>query len=138
MTTPREARDSGACHRPAGSAAALRHGGAPALAVLRLEDARRATPGALPRRRDRRRELSPSPLDMPSDVTNRPQCSQAARCDLSRKLRFEARNVWQTFYCTGNFERCARYQRMLAGADVPPNLLPNGKLLDLSLLSVKS
>lgn len=39
--------------------------------------------------------------------------------------------IWQTFYCDGQHETCLRFQRSLKGEKVPPNLLPNGKLLDL-------
>ena len=39
--------------------------------------------------------------------------------------------IWQTFYCDGQHETCLRFQRSLKGEKVPPNLLPNGKVLDL-------
>jgi len=42
-----------------------------------------------------------------------------------------ALKIWQTFYCDGQHETCLRYQRSLKGEKVPPNLLPNGKALDL-------
>lgn len=37
--------------------------------------------------------------------------------------------VWQTNYCSSDFERCERYKRACLGEAVPENLLPNGKLL---------
>ena len=42
-----------------------------------------------------------------------------------------ALKIWQTFYCDGQHETCVRYQRSLKGVKVAPNLLPNGKALDL-------
>ena len=74
---------------------------------------------------------------MTSDLPTSRQCSLAGTCELSRRFRPGGRNVWKTFYCAGNFERCARYQRSVAGEAVPANLLPNGKLLEVTRRSVE-
>ncbi len=42
----------------------------------------------------------------------------------------EALRVWQTFYCEGCFARCERFKLAAAGKAVPPELLPNGRLLE--------
>ena len=39
--------------------------------------------------------------------------------------------AWQALYCTGQFENCARYQSTELGHPVPPNLMPNGTLLNV-------
>jgi hypothetical protein len=39
--------------------------------------------------------------------------------------------VWQTRYCNDAFATCERYRLAQAGTRVPPNLLPNGKTLNL-------
>jgi hypothetical protein len=44
-----------------------------------------------------------------------------------------ALKVWRTFYCEGKWGECARYKLSLEGKAVPPNLLPNGKSLDLAI-----
>ncbi len=41
-----------------------------------------------------------------------------------------ALGVWQSFYCESGFERCERYKLANAGVEVPPRLLPNGRLLE--------
>ena len=41
--------------------------------------------------------------------------------------------VWQTHYCEGKYEACARYVMSKGGIRVPPNMLPNGKELTLPL-----
>ena len=72
---------------------------------------------------------------MTSDLPTPRQCALMGTCELSRRFRPDARNVWKTFYCAANFARCARYQRSAAGEAVPANLLPNGKVLHASVLS---
>jgi hypothetical protein len=37
--------------------------------------------------------------------------------------------IWQMNYCDAAFERCARYQRIIEGKEVPLSLMPNGKEL---------
>lgn len=67
----------------------------------------------------------------------RPRCSHADSCELFPKFGLRgALKVWQTFYCEGKFEECARFQLSQAGRSPPPNLLPNGRELDLKLLGV--
>ncbi len=62
-------------------------------------------------------------------------CSHIPGCELFPKFGLRGSlKVWQTFYCQGAFERCARYRLALAGGPVPPNLLPNGHELDLAVL----
>jgi hypothetical protein len=39
--------------------------------------------------------------------------------------------IWKQNYCDADWTRCARHQRASAGDGVPPNLLPNGRLLSL-------
>ena len=58
--------------------------------------------------------------------THKDSCALFPVISLSSALK-----IWQTFYCDGNYETCLRYQRSLKGEKVPPNLLPNGKALDL-------
>lgn len=56
-------------------------------------------------------------------------------CELFPKFGLKGSlKVWQTFYCLGSFADCARYRLALRGGHAPPNLLPNGKELDLELL----
>jgi hypothetical protein len=38
-------------------------------------------------------------------------------------------SIWQTTYCDGDYERCARYRGSRAGDVIPDTLLPNGKQL---------
>lgn len=65
------------------------------------------------------------------------ECSHVATCELFPQFGLRASlNVWKTFYCCAQFERCARYQASLSGLPVEPNLLPNGKTLDLKLLGI--
>jgi hypothetical protein len=68
---------------------------------------------------------------------SRAECSHVGTCELFPKFGLRGSlGVWKTFYCTGNFEGCARYQAALAGQRVEPNLLPNGKSLDLKALGI--
>lgn len=65
------------------------------------------------------------------------RCSHVPTCELFPKFALRGSlRVWQTFYCEGDFSRCARYELALAGKPVLPNLLPNGKTLDLQALGV--
>jgi hypothetical protein len=71
------------------------------------------------------------------DSPTRARCTHIPSCELFPKFGLRgALGVWQTFYCQGNFRGCARYQRALRGEPVPPNLLPNGKELDLQRLGI--
>lgn len=65
------------------------------------------------------------------------QCSHIPSCELFARFGLTASlKVWQVFYCNGNFASCARYQSAIAGRPPPPNLLPNGKTLDLKILGL--
>ncbi len=58
-------------------------------------------------------------------------CPFTDRCALSQSIGMEAAlRVWRSFYCEGMHARCERYKLALVGADVPPRLLPNGRLVD--------
>lgn len=61
-------------------------------------------------------------------------CSHTANCELFPMISVNsALKVWRTFYCEGKWGECARYNLSLEGKTVPPNLLPNGKSLDLGI-----
>ncbi len=62
--------------------------------------------------------------------THKDSCALFPVISLSSALK-----IWQTFYCDTQHENCLRYQRSLKGEKVPPNLLPNGKALDLHVES---
>jgi hypothetical protein len=38
-------------------------------------------------------------------------------------------NVWKIQFCEAEFERCARHKLASAAKPIPPNLLPNGRLM---------
>lgn len=60
-----------------------------------------------------------------------PACPNTHTCALQQSIGMrEALRVWQSFYCEGCFERCERHKLVTAGVEVPPRLLPNGRLLD--------
>ena len=61
-------------------------------------------------------------------------CSHTSNCALFPMISVNsALKVWRTFYCEGKWHECARYKLSLEGKPVPPNLLPNGKLLDMGI-----
>lgn len=63
------------------------------------------------------------------------RCSHVTSCELFPRFGLRGSlKVWVAFFCEGQFERCERYQRALRGEPVAPNLLPNGKELNLDLL----
>lgn len=71
-----------------------------------------------------------------SDASPTKPCSHVRTCELFPKFALRgALKVWTTFYCEGNHESCERFKRSLRGEPVPPNLLPNGKELDLEILA---
>ena len=59
-------------------------------------------------------------------------CPHTKDCPLFEQFRMEsALRVWQMGYCESDYSRCARHKMVCSGADVPPNMLPNGKLIKL-------
>ena len=60
------------------------------------------------------------------------ECEYLSKCPIFGKFRAEGnRNVWISFYCTGpKQEECERKKLKKTGAQVPTNLLPNGKVLE--------
>jgi hypothetical protein len=58
-------------------------------------------------------------------------CPILSTCALHRSISMkEALRVWQSFYCDGCYTRCERYKLGASGREVPPLLLPNGRLLE--------
>lgn len=58
-------------------------------------------------------------------------CPYLDDCALARTIGTEAAlRVWRSFYCDADPARCERYKLARAGAEVPPGLLPNGRLLE--------
>jgi len=58
-------------------------------------------------------------------------CEFIDRCPLFELFSLPgALNSYKINYCTSDFQRCARYQRALAGVKPAQNLLPCGKLLN--------
>ncbi len=61
-------------------------------------------------------------------------CARIPACPLFPHFSMKSSlRVWQSFYCEGDFTKCERFKASCAGANVPVNLLPNGKLLDVPL-----
>lgn len=61
-------------------------------------------------------------------------CVHISTCEMySLFERSGTLTVWKINYCFGGFDRCQRYLRSNAGERVPPNLLPNGSLLDMAV-----
>ena len=60
-------------------------------------------------------------------------CVKVATCPLFPAFAMKSSlRIWRTFYCEGDFARCERLKLAEAGQPVPPNLLPNGRLLELT------
>ncbi len=60
-------------------------------------------------------------------------CPNLSSCPLYPLFTLKSSlGVWQTHYCSAGYVACARYKLMQAGTRVPPNLLPNGKTLEVS------
>jgi hypothetical protein len=54
------------------------------------------------------------------------------RCELySLFLINSSLKTWQIRYCENEFTKCERYALVCGHKNVPPNLLPNGKLLPM-------
>ncbi len=65
------------------------------------------------------------------------RCPHLAACELFPRFQKRASlKVWQTFYCEGDYEGCARFKLSLRSLPVSPNLLPNGRELNLAILGV--
>lgn len=62
--------------------------------------------------------------------THIPSCSMFPLISVNSALK-----VWKAFYCEGKWTECARYKGSLEGKSVAPNLLPNGKILELDKLA---
>ncbi|MFV1998143.1 MAG: hypothetical protein ACC641_09045 [Acidiferrobacterales bacterium] len=61
-------------------------------------------------------------------------CSHTSDCELFPMISVNsALKIWRAFYCEGKWHECARYKLSLKGKVVPPNLLPNGKSIDLAI-----
>lgn len=61
-------------------------------------------------------------------------CSRVVACPLFKQFSLKSSlKVWQSYYCEGDFTRCERYKLSSGACTVPPNLLPNGKLLDVPI-----
>ncbi len=74
---------------------------------------------------------------MPVTPLPKPKCPHLSSCELFPKFQKRASlKVWQTFYCEGKFEDCVRFQLSMQSRPVAPNLLPNGRELNLALLGV--
>ena len=62
-------------------------------------------------------------------------CPHKITCELFPLISGSgALNIWQNYYCDGNYEGCKRYQATLDGQKILITLLPNGRTLDLSAL----
>jgi hypothetical protein len=57
-------------------------------------------------------------------------CPQMASCALYARFSQQSfLRIWQITYCEADHMRCERFQRTIAGGEVPLNLLPNGTTL---------
>lgn len=66
-------------------------------------------------------------------------CSHINGCELFVQFALNpALNVWKDHYCEGTHLLCARYQRSNAGQSVPLTLLPNGKVVGITLSATVS
>lgn len=61
-------------------------------------------------------------------------CARIDTCPLFKAFKMKsALNVWQSYYCEGDFNRCERWKLVASGKAVPLNLLPNGRMLEVPL-----
>lgn len=66
-------------------------------------------------------------------------CPHARRCALHESITAkDALRVWMSCYCESAFSRCERFKLADGGGRIPPRLLPNGRLLDLAELLVRT
>ena len=64
-------------------------------------------------------------------------CSHKKSCGMFPVISLSsALQIWQTFYCDGDYKNCQRYLRSIAGEPVASTLLPNGKTLELNSTAV--
>ena len=62
-------------------------------------------------------------------------CARVSGCPLYQAFAMKSSlRVWQSYYCEGDFNRCERLRRSSAGLPVPPNMLPNGRMLEVGVL----
>ncbi len=65
------------------------------------------------------------------------KCPSTNGCPLFPLFRLKSSlGVWQIHYCENAFETCERYRLSKSGVRVPPNMLPNGRVLDIPGLKV--
>jgi hypothetical protein len=66
-------------------------------------------------------------------TTTATRCPNTQGCPLFPLFTMKASlGVWQTHYCeSAKYESCERYKLRSTGACVPPNLLPNGRTLEV-------
>lgn len=61
-------------------------------------------------------------------------CERIGTCPLFKAFAMKSSlRVWQTYYCEGDWSRCERLKLVASGQTAAPNLLPNGRLLDVPL-----
>ena len=61
-------------------------------------------------------------------------CARTPTCQLFKAFNLKATlGIWKVFYCEDRFERCERLKLLESGAEVPRNMLPNGKRLDVDI-----
>jgi hypothetical protein len=57
-------------------------------------------------------------------------CPNSTTCSLQDTLSMVAAlRIWQSLYCDADWQRCERRRCMEAGAPIPTNLLPDGRVL---------
>ena len=60
-------------------------------------------------------------------------CPNARGCPLFPLFQMKSSlSVWQTHYCDAAYDTCERYKLATSGVRVPPNLLPNGRSLEIA------
>ena len=61
-------------------------------------------------------------------------CERIKTCPMFAQFRLKASlQVWKSYYCEGHFTRCERWKIVQAGGALPERLLPNGRILEVSL-----
>jgi len=61
-------------------------------------------------------------------------CPSLAGCALHPHFTMKSSlRIWKDFFCNTNHQTCLRFQAMQKGESVPPNMLPNGKILEVML-----